>query len=160
MKGSTPPRDRSVIAKLQRWAYASGHIEGELASAANGMYDRIVLDAAQHTTDDVTVLRDRVEALTEILEAVDAAATAWSRPAMSEPSRRAGNHLKDLLSETGLRTCPSCTHGARFHSGDSGCWFTVTDGKPARDTVCACSLGARIDAVEGDRAAEDIGGTT
>lgn len=36
--------------------------------------------------------------------------------------------------------CSSCEHEARYHDVDGRCWFTVEQGAPGRDSVCACLL--------------------
>lgn len=34
--------------------------------------------------------------------------------------------------------CTSCDHEAQYHDADGRCWFTVEQGVPGRDCVCAC----------------------
>lgn len=129
-------------ALLRRWAYAAGHIESELDAAADRMRNLILQEAGirQNTDRRVEKLEAEVARLREALESVDATATAWLRPDMSKPSQIAGKHLKSLLDGLGVTSCPSCAHGARFHTSPAGCWYSVTDGKPDQNTVCACSL--------------------
>lgn len=36
--------------------------------------------------------------------------------------------------------CESCEHGFYMHDVNGRCWFTVSDGVPEKDAVCACLI--------------------
>jgi len=42
------------------------------------------------------------------------------------------------VEEIGSNRCDSCEHGMYMHDVDGRCWFTVSDGVPEKDSVCAC----------------------
>lgn len=51
-----------------------------------------------------------------------------------------GRHSMDCgyTEELGAGRCTSCEHETRYHDVDGRCWFTVEQGVPEKDSVCAC----------------------
>ncbi|MWA08813.1 DUF1653 domain-containing protein [Streptomyces sp. BA2] len=71
----------------------------------------------------------------------------WARPVESfvgevgdGEGRQARFTRLDGPASVGAVRCGSCEHETRYHDVDGRCWFTVEQGVPERDSVCACQL--------------------
>ncbi|WP_405678016.1 hypothetical protein OG292_27115 [Streptomyces sp. NBC_01511] len=71
------------------------------------------LEAANRAQQVIDGLRAGLEQARERLDVIDACATAWLRPDMSEPCHAAGRHLKTLLCVTAAGSGGQAEEGAQ-----------------------------------------------